>query len=288
MLVLIVWLVDLKQALSYLQEANGYWIVLALVIVQLQVVLSAWRWQRTAVRLGQRLSVQRAIGEYYLATVANLSLPGGVTGDAARIVRNRDEQGWGLVAQGVLLERLAGQLALFLVALLGWLLWPLLLDGEAPADAGKVLLIFLLLIMSLALVLFLIARFTTGRIKRFIDSVRPAMHRAWLSDGQWQIQSILSLLVVGTYLTVFALSAAAIGQPLPILALLALVPLVLLSMVLPVSVGGWGVREAVAAALWPLAGLSSEAGIATSVVYGLISLLGVLPGVLVLLMRRRT
>ncbi|NIY95540.1 UPF0104 family protein, partial [Salipiger sp. HF18] len=56
------------------------------------------------------------------------------------------------------------------------------------------------------------------------------------------------------------------------------VPLILTAMLLPASVAGWGWREGAAAALFPLAGLSAEAGLAASIAYGLISLLSALPG----------
>lgn len=287
LLALILWLIDWQQAASYLLSANALWLFPAVLLVQVQVFLSAWRWQVTAGRLGQHLSVPRAVAEYYLATAANLTLPGGVAGDAARVARNRGEAGWGLSAQGVILERFSGQLALFAVALPGWILWSVLIHNEASVGAGRVLLSFLVLLVAAGSVLALMMRFGNGAARRFIVSFRPAIHKVWMTDGQWRIQGCLSLLVVFSYLAVFAISAQAIGQPLPLFALLTLVPLVLLSMVLPVSVGGWGVREAVAGALWPLAGLSAEAGIATSVIYGIVSMIGVIPGVLVLLIRRR-
>ncbi len=59
---------------------------------------------------------------------------------------------------------------------------------------------------------------------------------------------------------------------------LALSSLLLLAMVIPVTVAGWGLREGVAAVLWPLAGLPVEQGVALSVGYGLTILLSSLPG----------
>ena len=75
------------------------------------------------------------------------------------------------------------------------------------------------------------------------------------TDRQWLIQGALSLGVVATYLAVFAACALALQQPLPLVGVMTIVPLVLLSMVMPISIGGWGVREAVAASLWPLLGI---------------------------------
>ena len=110
----------------------------------------------------------------------------------------------------------------------------------------------------------------------------PAMRVAWWSDGQWIVQGVLSLAVVATYILVFLFSSFAVQAPLPVAALLTIVPLVLLSMMIPLSIGGWGIREAAAAVLWPFAALSAESGIATSVVYALVSMLGCLPGLVLL------
>ena len=69
--------------------------------------------------------------------------------------------------------------------------------------------------------------------------------------------------------------------------LLPLVAPVLVSMLLPVTVAGWGVRETAAATLWGAVGLASADGVAISVAYGLLVLLSSLPGALVLLAGRR-
>ena len=119
LLLLIARLIDLQAALGLVRNADWRWMFACFVVVQIQVVLSAIRWQVTAVRLGQALSVPRAIREYYLATLGNLSLPGGITGDAARVYRNRQAGGVGVSAQSVLIERLAGQLALLVVTFSG-------------------------------------------------------------------------------------------------------------------------------------------------------------------------
>ena len=59
----------------------------------------------------------------------------------------------------------------------------------------------------------------------------------------------------------------------------------MLVMVVPLSVGGWGLREASATAVLAYLGWSPEAALALSAVYGLSVLIGSLPGALVLLRR---
>lgn len=278
LVLLLVWLIDLKSAWAYLRQTDWRWVMAAFVVVQIQVVLSALRWQITANRLGHAIELPRAVAEYYLATVANLSLPGGVTGDAARVFRNRHAHSLGVAAHGVLLERLAGQLVLLVISVIGWFLWPVLMQGAVPAWGLRIILIALILISVIVLTTVMIIRFAPDWITKAIVNIGPSIHAAWLSDRQWVVQTVLSVLIVATYLLVFLFSSHALGVPLSVGAVITIVPLVLLSMVIPVSVGGWGVREASAAIMWPIAGLSAEAGVATSVVYALISLLGCVPG----------
>ena len=93
------------------------------------------------------------------------------------------------------------------------------------------------------------------------------------------------MVILACNLGAFTLCAAATGTVLPPLAVISVVPLVLTAMVLPVSVGGWGVREGAAAALWPVLGASAEAGVAASVAFGLVILAASLPGAVALMER---
>ena len=92
---------------------------------------------------------------------------------------------------------------------------------------------------------------------------------------------------MASYVGVFAICALSIAEPLPLAALFTVVPVVLLSMVIPLSVGGWGIRELAAASLWPVVGLTAEAGIASSIVYGLVSMVSVIPGALLYLLMKK-
>jgi len=287
LIVLLLWLIDLQSAWAHLQMTDWRWIAVALLVVQVQVILSALRWKITAARLGQRIALARAVSEYYLATLANLSLPGGVLGDAARIVRNQQAHSLGIAAHGVLLERLAGQLALLLVSIIGWILWPVLMHGSMPELGMRVLLVTLAMIVLLSLIVFLVVKLAPDWITQTIVNVGPSVHAAWIADRQWLLQGCLSISIVLSYLAVFWLASYALSVPLSPGAIITIVPLVLLSMIIPLSIGGWGVREASAAIMWPLAGMSSEAGVATSVVYALVSSIGCLPGLLSLLSRSR-
>ena len=104
-----------EDVLRSLISASPGWLTAAVAMLTLQTVLSAIRWKITAARLGIRLGTGEALREYYLAQAVNVSVPGGVVGDAARAVRSRGAAGLLAAGQAVLFERLAGQAGLFVV-----------------------------------------------------------------------------------------------------------------------------------------------------------------------------
>ena len=77
------------------------------------------------------------------------------------------------------------------------------------------------------------------------------------------------------------------GVELGLVATAALVPLILFTMLIPISISGWGLREGAAAALLPSRGATASGGLAASVAFGLAFITAVLPGFLFLLVRRR-
>ena len=90
-----------------------------------------------------------------------------------------------------------------------------------------------------------------------------------------------SLLVLASYLGVFlclAWGAGYIESTESAAIIVSLGSILLLSMVIPLTVAGWGIREGAAALLWPMAGLPAEQGVALSVGYGALVLVSSLPG----------
>ncbi|WP_158555128.1 lysylphosphatidylglycerol synthase transmembrane domain-containing protein [Fulvimarina endophytica] len=276
-------LTDIGATFHSLLSADPALVIAALLLVQAHIVVAAIRWRVTALSLGMILPVPRAVTEYYGASLLNMILPGGVSGDILRVARNRtveaERTDWERSAHAVFLERASGQVAFAFMAGVGLVLWMFDHGRDTPRIAFEGIVSTVLLASALALIVALLAVFARGRLRAAIGRLWQATRRALLTPRQAAIQFVLSLVVVAAYLAVFSLASRAIGAPLDMVQTLLLVPPVLLTMVLPISIGGWGVREAAAAALWPLAGYEPNAGVAASVLYGLVSTIGALPGV---------
>ncbi|MEP1216165.1 MAG: lysylphosphatidylglycerol synthase transmembrane domain-containing protein [Marinobacter sp.] len=262
----------------------------AMAISVLQVLVSAWRWRYTAGRLAINLSFAGAVREYYLATFLNQVLPGGVLGDVNRAWRHGLDSGSRLGAvHAVMIERLSGQLVMISVAL-GLGTWLAFYQGRIIgmlSDLGGLAVAVAAVVM---IMLGLAARFW-ARGRGYVHALRRDIRKSLLSWPAILVQVSSSAVVVATYLGVFAVLATGAGHwagPSEALTVMALCSLLLLAMAVPVSVAGWGVREGVAALLWPLVGLPPEQGVALSVGYGLAVLVSSLPGVLFFLNGRRT
>ncbi len=284
-LLVLAWtLADGPSALARLKTLDAGWIAVGLAVSVVQVALSAARWQLTAGRLGVPLPFGRAFREYWLSGFVNQALPGGVGGDLLRAWRHRHFAPLGLqtsleqrdllaVLRAVAVERAAGYLALLPCAALGAWLWLPGLSGALTA-AG----------LALAFTVFCLVPWLRPRLARVAglgvllhDLAQGLFARAVLLQ-----QIILSALIFASYLLVFACAALAVGVTVPPILLITGVPLVLLAMAIPISAGGWGLREVSAAGLWVMAGGTADAGLAASVAYGLTVLLSTLPGAMVL------
>ena len=123
----------------------------------------------------------------------------------------------------------------------------------------------------------------TSLVGRFWRDARVAL----FSGPAFPLQFASSTVVVVTYLMTYVVAARAIGVDTSTAVLLPLVAPVLLTMLVPVTVAGWGVREGAAATLWGVAGLTVVDGVAISVAYGLLVFLSTLPGGLVLVLAAR-
>ena len=130
-------------------------------------------------------------------------------------------------------------------------------------------------------------------VRRRLPSLGPLasewedVHKALLARDVFPLQLATSALVVASLLAMYVVAAKAIGVDTPVMTLLPLVAPVLMSMLIPGTVAGWGIREATAAAVWAAVGLTAVDGVAISAAYGVVVLISTLPGGLVLLISNR-
>ncbi len=170
---------------------------------------------------------------------------GAVIGDVSRAWRHGredPEHGIGPAARAVILERASGQLVMGVVAAVSLVSLPLAFTA-APATVA--LAVCGVGVGVLGTFLVFRRRPRTG----LLATLGRDTYTALLARDALPVQLLSSTLVVGTYLATYVVAARAVGVSTPLWTLLPLVAPVLLSMLVPATVAGWGVREATAAAL---------------------------------------
>jgi uncharacterized membrane protein YbhN (UPF0104 family) len=285
----VAWWLDLNSVAARLVALRPGWVGLALGLSVVQVAVLAWRWRFTARRLGVGLSYGEAWREYYLSIFLNQVLPGGVMGDVSRAwrqtrVRARPDgdAAGGPAARAVIFERVSAQAVMTTVALVSLLSVPSALGRRS----GTLVWASVAAAAAIVVAVVIWARLQssnqspTGRVLAELAS-------AHLSPSAFAVQLASGLFIVGTYLATYVAAARAVGVETPFFVILPLVAPVLMTMLIPVTVAGWGLRESAAALLWGAVGLTVADGVAVSVAYGLVVLVGSFPGAVVLALGRR-
>lgn len=283
-LLVLVWqIADGAEALTLLAGANGWWLAAAVSALTLQTFVSAARWRVTAGQLGLTIPPGRALREYYVAQIVNQTLPGGVLGDVGRAIRSRSERGLLASSQAVILERIAGQLALYAIMLVAVATTAAISGGlEWPWQILAAVTVLSAVVMLLVTMLGAVSRRHQGKLTRLVAGLLSQVARVWWAPAVRWRQLFYSFATALLNILGFTFCAWAVGADLALSAALALVPLVLFTMLIPVTVSGWGLREGAAALLLPLAGLLPTEGLAASAGFGLVFLLVSLPGALFL------
>lgn len=266
---LLLWAFGTADVAARLARADPLWVGVAVACLWGQTVLMALRWRLVARCLGLRFGVGWAIREYLTGQVVNLTVPGGVVGDAGRAARSREAAGWKPAAQAVVIERAAGQAGLLAVGTVG-AVWAVAAPGGLIWPPGMVRGLGAAALAGLAVAAILTVVLRGGRVAALLRRCVPTARVGG-------VQVALSLGAAVLNLLAFAACARATGTVLPPQAVLLLVPLILTAMLVPLSVAGWGWREGAAALLFPVAGAAAQAGIAAGIVFGAAMLLSVLP-----------
>jgi uncharacterized membrane protein YbhN (UPF0104 family) len=250
-------------------------VVAAVTLTALTTVCSAWRWRVVARALGLGIGLSAATGAYYRSLFLNSVLIGGVLGDVHRAVTHGRRAGD--VARGVRAvawERLCGQVIQAVVTAIVLLTLPSPVRPALP----YVLAGLVGVAGCAALVVRRAARRGRSRLTRGAQAVSDDLRHHLLAADVWPQLMLSSVLVVAGHTATFVIAARVAGSTAPLGELLALLMVVQVAVVIPLSIGGWGLREGAAAWAFGAAGLGAATGVTVATLYAVLMLAAVAPG----------
>jgi uncharacterized membrane protein YbhN (UPF0104 family) len=257
-------------------------LALAAVVGVGAVLLSVLRWQRVLVALGRPTKMRALLRMYFASLFVSNFLPSTVGGDLMRVSWLRHRSGISDAVASVVVERLTGWIVLPFITLVGLLANPELLHLGSSSRIAIVIAL-----ATLGALVVIVGFATWGSPQPVVDSVglsyivraaRYGIIRFTTNPkGVLEVLSVSLAYQFAVVVTAFAV-AAALGLGLSLTDMLAFVPAVAILQVVPLTIGGLGLREgAFVLFLHPLGVSTSQAvalGLLIYLVNVLVSLLG--------------
>ena len=297
LLALLVSRVDGARLWAAGRQASSAWLLAALALYGVMVAASAWRWRLLLVAQNVRLPFRALTSSFLIATFFNNFLPSNIGGDVVRISDTAPAAGSKtLAATIVLLDRALGLLGLALVAALG------ATAGARLAHGGPVPPALLWAGFFVAAAVALPALF---RPQLFARLARPfrTLHPEWIDERLSRLIGALTrfagepralagcfagALVVQAVLIAFYLAIAhSLRIPISFTQLAVIVPISFVVQMVPVSMNGFGVREATFGFYFTRIGLPLESALLVSFLGAAVIMLFSLTGAVAYLTRMR-
>jgi glycosyltransferase 2 family protein len=287
---------DTGALLAQLRHMDVGWGIAALGTYAAMLVVSSWRWRLLLRAQTVHVGIGRLTQSFMVATFFNNFLPSNIGGDVVRVADTASQAGSKTLATTiVLVDRVLGLAALLAIGAIAAAAASL--TGTPLAGVEYVWLSLLALVAGLLLGLAnrrLIARFLRrGKwahgegMQRRIDHLIGAIGRfAAQPRSLWTAFAgavAVQVLIIGFYLC----AAHSLAVPFPPFAAAVIVPVSLAVQMVPVSINGFGVREAVFAFFFASLGLDVGSALVLSLGSAGLIMLFSLGGGVVFLMRSR-
>jgi glycosyltransferase 2 family protein len=229
-----------------IREASWGWFAAALALMALNSILGAVRWRMLLRHAHVEVTELRAVRAFAGALFLNNVLPTAVGGDAVRAWLVGREGGLVRATTATLVDKVTALACLFVVA---WI--ALIVDSEEVPGSLVTVLAWVTAGLLAAFVLAgLVAAGARPLVRRLPERLANMIREAWWALRRWAASARLMAWVLGLGLVygafgllVFVLVAKAVGVELSFALAAVTTPVVLVAMLIPVSIGGLGVRE---------------------------------------------
>ena len=275
--------IDLIQTKDLMLNAAPGLVLAAVLVLLVQIVISVFRWRAVLAAIETPLTFLKGLQIFYIGIFFNQALPSSVGGDFVRMYRTY-KTGIHLsgAINGVMLERVATVAALAVLVLATQPFFLPRVEGDAAAwIAPAAGLLFFAAVAGVGFLMILDRlppSLRRWRLVRGLAMLAGDTRKVFLAPRHagramgWSLVGHVNLTFA-----VFVLSMA-LALDVTMIDCMALIPPVILITTIPISIGGWGVREQAMVIAFGLIGVPKESATALSILLGLIAMATALPG----------
>ena len=259
---------------SRLSQINIGWIALALLVSVLQIFLGALRWREISARCEAPLTDLQAFRYNMIGSFFNQTLPSSIGGDAVRLwLVNRSGAGWRAATYSILTDRAIGliALALIIVASLPWS-YVMIADGK-----GRLALLFVdFAALAGGLGFLLLGYLPWNWLRswwptRHVHACSVIASKVIFNPRSGPKIAVLSLTIHVLAVVIAWCAVRSIAAPANFEQVFMLIPPIMLITMMPISIAGWGVREATMMVAFGYAGLDRADGTMVSLLFGAVA-----------------
>lgn len=278
--------IDIQKIFHIILNINLWFFLLAFIVYIFAIILCLNRWQMLLIGANVNLSLKRTAVSFLTGLFFNLFLPSAIGGDVIRTMHlsghtKKPKE----VAATVLVDRLSGSIGMVLIAIIA-----ILIGGNYIKDTSVFISVAVLSLVLGGGVLVVFNNFIYQKISKFLhrggkirEMIKELHQEVYLFKHRPQIiinNLILSLLIQFTAPLTFFILSKALNYHIDFIYFLVFVPVVLAISMLPVSIGGLGLREASLMFFFTRAGLSGEHGFILSLlIFSFTVVIGLIGGV---------
>ncbi len=285
---ILLWQIGLGEVLTVLRQADWRLLLLAWLLFVASLVIRAMRWAVLLWALeldgDVRVPFGRLVYLYFVGAFFNSFLPSGFGGDVARALELTEDTPTPAAVGTVLVDRMTGLLVLLAMGLVAlpfsisrlpsWMIWLLIGIAGGGLMGGALLLEGRLLRRATAWLPENLSLSGSGPLGRIYAAISGC---GWRAVGQALAISLLFNLI---NVMINFLCGRAVGIDLSFGYFLITAPIISVSLMIPISVGGVGVRDWVTVALFGPMGISNETAAAMSLcLYAVSAAAGLVGGV---------
>lgn len=256
------------------------WGLLAAGFLQMLLVpfLGGWRWKLVLAAMRAKRPIWPLSRLFWIGLLFSQVLPSSAGGDVVRVFMMwRNGTSLRVAFNSVALER--ASMLITLIAFIA-LLMPFLASRVVVAQLAWIAPA-LLIASIVGLVVLMSAdcflkHLPDLRVVRAVAGLSADARRVYLSRFSWRLIAVCIVTLVNGSVAAWWMGMS-LGLPLGLADYLVFIPVVAIVTLVPISVGGWGIREGALVALLGLVGVPSHMALAFSVLFGFAGIAASLP-----------